>query len=49
MRHLHDLERAGESGWTPWLAIAGLILFLVAIGLLVFGVVETAAQVLAVA
>jgi hypothetical protein len=25
--HLHEVERAGESEWTPWLALAGLVLF----------------------
>jgi hypothetical protein len=25
--HLHDVEHAGESEWTPWIAIAGLVLF----------------------
>jgi len=42
VKHLHQLERAGESEWTPWIAIAGLILFLAAIGLLMFGIVEAA-------
>ena len=47
VRNLHELERAGESEWTPWIAMAGLILFFVAIGLLVFGIVEAASDVLA--
>jgi hypothetical protein len=47
VRHLHQLERAGESEWTPWIAIAGLILFFVAIGLLMFGIVEAASHLLA--
>jgi hypothetical protein len=25
-QHLHEVERAGESEWTPWLAILGLAL-----------------------
>jgi hypothetical protein len=25
--HLHDVERAGESESTPWIALLGLILF----------------------
>jgi hypothetical protein len=25
--HLHDVERTGESEWTPWIAILGLALF----------------------
>jgi hypothetical protein len=47
VRHLHQLERAGESEWTPWIAIAGLILFFVAIELLIFGIVEAASHLLA--
>ena len=47
VRHLHQLERAGESEWTPWLAVAGLIVFFVGIGLLMLGIVEAAAYVLA--
>jgi hypothetical protein len=47
VRHLHQLERAGESEWTPWIAIAGLILFFVALELLIFGIVEAASDVLA--
>jgi hypothetical protein len=46
-QHLHQLERAGESAWTPWIAIAGLILFLAAVGLLMFGIVEGALHLLA--
>jgi hypothetical protein len=26
-KHVYQLERAGESEWTPWIAIAALILF----------------------
>ena len=26
-QHLHEVERAGESEWTPWIAIVGLVLF----------------------
>ncbi|MDQ3821649.1 MAG: hypothetical protein M3321_00180 [Actinomycetota bacterium] len=47
VKHLHQLERAGESEWTPWIAVTGLILFFVAIGLLMFGIVETASHLLA--
>jgi hypothetical protein len=25
--HLHDVEHAGESEWTPWILLAGLVLF----------------------
>jgi hypothetical protein len=45
--HLHQLERAGESEWTPWIAITGLILFFAAIGMLMFVIVEIALQLLA--
>jgi hypothetical protein len=47
VRQLHQLERAGESEWTPWIAIAGLIVFFVAIGLLMLGIVEAASHFLA--
>jgi hypothetical protein len=47
VQHLHQLERAGASEWTPWIAIAGLILFFAAVGLLMFGIVEGATQLLA--
>ena len=46
VRHLHQLERAGETEWTPWVAITGLILFFRTIGLLVFGIVEGASYLL---
>jgi hypothetical protein len=46
VRHLHELERAGESEWTPWIAITGLILFFGTIGLLMFGIVEGASRLL---
>jgi hypothetical protein len=44
---LHQLERVGESEWTPWIAITGLILFFAAVGLLMFGMVEAASHLLA--
>jgi hypothetical protein len=47
VKHLHQIEGAGESEWTPWIAITGLILFFAAIGLLMFGIVETASHLLA--
>jgi hypothetical protein len=25
--HLHQVEQVGESEWTPWIAILGLVLF----------------------
>ena len=40
VRHLHEVEHAGESEWTPLIAIAGLFAFLFVLELLVFGVVE---------
>ncbi len=43
----HQLERVGESEWTPWIAIAGLILSFAAVGLLTFGIVEGAWHLLA--
>jgi hypothetical protein len=44
VRHLHQLEHAGESEWTPWIALAGLILFFASLGLLMFGIVEAASH-----
>jgi hypothetical protein len=35
--HLHDIERRGESGVTPLIAIGGLILFLLPIFLIMLG------------
>jgi Xaa-Pro aminopeptidase len=35
--HLHKVEEAGESGVTPFIAIAGIVLFLLPIVLLVLG------------
>ena len=46
LRHLEELERVGESDWTPWIAIAGLIVLFAAIGLLMFGIVELASHLL---
>jgi voltage-gated potassium channel Kch len=45
--HLHQLEAAGQSEWTPWIAIAALILIYAALGLLMFGIIETASRILA--
>ena len=47
VRHIHELERVGESEWTPWIALAGVIVFYVALGLLMFGIVEGASHLLA--
>jgi hypothetical protein len=44
VKHLEEVERAGESEWTPWIAIAGLILFFAAVGLLMFGIIEGTSQ-----
>jgi hypothetical protein len=46
VRHLHQLEREGESEWTPWIALAGLILFYGTLGLLMFGIVEAGSHLL---
>jgi hypothetical protein len=43
-RQLHDVERAGESVWTPWIAILGLVLVFVAVGSIMLGLVEAAAH-----
>lgn len=45
-RHIFEVERAGESEWTPWIAIAGLMVFYAAIGLLMFGIIEVASHLL---
>ena len=45
--HLHDIERAGESEWTPWIAILGLVLLFAAVGSLMLGLVEAAAYLIA--
>ena len=37
-RHLHEVEQRGESGVTPFIAIGGLILFLLPIVLVMLGV-----------
>jgi hypothetical protein len=36
--HLHEVERKGESETTPFIAIVGIILFLVPIFLVILGV-----------
>jgi hypothetical protein len=46
VRHLHELEREGESEWTPWIAVAGLVLFFLACGLLMVGIAEAASYLL---
>lgn len=47
VRHLHQLEHAGESSWTPVIAIGGLFVFLLSVELLTFGIVEGAFHFLA--
>ncbi len=36
--HLHEVERAGESGETPYIAVMGLIVFLASVFLLMLGI-----------
>jgi hypothetical protein len=45
--HAYELERAGESDWTPWLVLAFLVVFYAVVGLLMFGIVEVASHLLA--
>jgi len=45
--HVYELERAGESEWTPWIALAALIVFFAVIGLLMFGIVEAGSHLMA--
>ena len=47
VEHLHQIEHDGVSEATPWIAIAGLAVLLAAVGLLVYGIVEGAAALLA--
>jgi len=47
VRHLHEVERAGESQWTPVIALGGLIAFLLAVGVVMFGIVEGLTHLLA--
>jgi hypothetical protein len=37
VQHLHDVEREGESGETPFLATAGVFLFILPIFLVILG------------
>jgi Xaa-Pro aminopeptidase len=37
VHHLHEVEREGESGETPFIAILGIVIFLLPIVLLVLG------------
>ena len=38
VRHLHDVERAGESAETPYIAMLGLVVFLGSVFLVMVGV-----------
>lgn len=40
VRRLQQVERAGESEWKPWIAVAGLSVFFLALGLLMVGIAE---------
>ena len=42
--HLHEVERAGESGETPFVAMLGLILFLLPIFLVFLGLAIAASH-----
>jgi hypothetical protein len=44
---LYELERVGESEWTPWIALVALTVFFAVIGLLMFGIVEAGSHLLA--
>jgi hypothetical protein len=41
--HLHDVERRGQSGETPFIAVLGLVMFLVPIFLVMLGLALLAA------
>ena len=42
--HLHELEHEGESEWTPWLALLGLVLFFAPVIALVTALTVTVYQ-----
>lgn len=44
--HVYELERDGESDWTPWIVLGFLVVFYAALGLLMFGIVELASHLL---
>ena len=46
VRHVQQLEHAAESEWTPWIALAGLFIFLATIYLLGLAAVEGATHLL---
>jgi hypothetical protein len=41
--HLHHVERSGESGETPFIAVLGLVMFLVPVFLVMLGLALVAA------
>lgn len=45
--HVYELERDGESEWTPWIALAALIVLFAIVGLLMFGIIEAGSHLLA--
>jgi hypothetical protein len=46
VEHVYEVERDGESDWTPWIVLASLVVFYAAVGLLMFGIVEVASHLL---
>jgi hypothetical protein len=42
--HLHEVEQAGESEYTPWIAIVGLVLFFVPVFVMMTAIAFTAAH-----
>jgi len=42
---LHELEREGESEWTPWIALLGLVLFFTPIAVLMMALTLAASYV----
>lgn len=46
-KHLHEIEHRGEAGATPFIALAGLILFLLPVFLVMLGLAFLAYYVIA--
>jgi hypothetical protein len=44
VRDLHELEQKGESEWTPFVAIAGLVIFLGCVFLFMVALAEAASR-----
>ena len=42
--HLHEVEQVGESEWTPWIALLGLVLFFVPVFVLMTALTFAAAH-----